>query len=207
MYQLEMFDSIPSHQLFSTIFNCSSWQPFYYSLQVSDSASESIQIDATRAKTPKVREDTNQATRRGTVHLNIVEDDENLTSEPCCAPTSQQFCTRQVWVLHDIEATIRARKCRSPRRIIKWIVHLIFWLIAGLFWLGAISFIGGLIGGFLFGIGYLLYLGTAVSVFWGMFGVILVLFGLCWVDLTFDCGVCEYLTDTSDTAESKIRKI
>ena len=84
---------------------------------------------------------------------------------------------------------------------------MIFWLIAGSFWLGAISFIGGLIGGFLFGIVYLFYLGTLSSVLFGMFGVILVLFGLCWVDLTFDCGVCEYLTDTSDTAESKIRKI
>ena len=162
--------------------------------------SEIIQIDATGAK-------TSLATRRGTVQLNIFEDDENLTSKPCCAPTNQQFCTRQVWVFHDIEATIRARKCPSLRRIIKWIVHLIFWLIAGSFWLGAFSFIGGLIGGFLFGIVYLFYLGTLSSVLFGMFGVILVLFGLCWVDLTFDCGVCEYLTDTSDTAESKIRKI
>ena len=87
---------------------------------MSDSASEIIQIDAKGAKTSEVREDTNQATRRGgAVQLNIFQDDENLTSEPCCAPTSQQFCTRKVWVLHDIEATIRARKCQSPRRIIK----------------------------------------------------------------------------------------
>ena len=175
---------------------------------MSGSASEIIQIDATGAKTSEVREDTNQATRRGgAVQLNIVENDENLTSEPCCAPTSQQFCTRKVWVLHDIEATIRARKCPRLRRTIKWIVHLIFWLIAGLFWLGVILFIGGLIGGFLIGIGYLFYLGTAITVFLGMVGVILVLFGLCILDIAFECGVLEYLTDTSDNAESKIHKI
>ena len=163
-----------------------------------DSSSKIIQIDASIAK---------QATRRGTVQLNIFEDDENLTSEPCCAPTSQQFFSRKVWVLHDIEATIRARKCPRLRRTIKWIVHLIFWLIAGLFWLGVISFIGGLIGGFLIGIGYLFYLGTAITVFLGMVGVILVVFGLCVLDIAFEFGVLEYLTDTSDTAESKIRKI
>ena len=44
---------------------------------MSDSASEIIEIDAS--------EDTNQATRRGTVQLNIFEDDENVKSEPCCA--------------------------------------------------------------------------------------------------------------------------
>ena len=165
--------------------------------------SEIIQIDATGAK-------TSLATRRGTVQLNIFEDDENLTSKPCCAPTNQQFCTRQVWVFHDIEATIRARKCPSLRRIIKWIVHLIFWLITMILVLGAFLFTGG----FLFGIGYLFYLGNEISVFFGIFGVILVLFGFCWVDETFHCGVCkivgqfcEYLMDTSDMAESKIHNI
>ena len=157
---------------------------------MSDSASEIIEIDAS--------EDTNQETRRGTVQLNIFEDDENLTSAPCCAPTNQQFCSRKVWVLHDIEATIRARKCPSLRRIIKWIVHLIFWLIAGLFWLGVFSFIVGSIGGILFGIGYLFYLGTEISVFFGMVGVILVLIGLCILDgIFFEFGVLNYLTDTS----------
>ena len=80
--------------------------------------------------------------------------------------------------------------------------------------LGAFTFIGGFIGGFLFGIGYLFYLGTEISVIFGMSGVILVLYGLCRVDDAFDCGVgplcssvCEYLMDTSDTAESEIRKI
>ena len=170
---------------------------------MSDSVSEIIQIDATGAK-------TSLATRRGTVQLNIFEDDENLTSKPCCAPTNQQFCTRQVWVFHDIEATIRARKCPSLRRIIKWIVHLIFWLIAMILVLGAFTCIGG----FLFGIGYLFYLGTTFSVYLGMVGVFLVLSGLCWVDETFHCGVCkivgqfcEYLMDTSDMAESKIHNI
>ena len=165
---------------------------------MSDSASESIQIDATEVKPSKVHEDANQETRQVAVQLNVVEDGENLTSEPCCAPTSQQFFTRKVWVLHDIEATIRARKCRSPRRIIKWIVHLIFWLIAGLFWLGVFSFIVGAIGGILFGIGYLFYLGTEISVFFGMVGVILVLIGLCILDgIFFEFGVLNYLTDTS----------
>ena len=166
---------------------------------MSDSASEIIQIDATGAKTSEVLEDTNQATRRGgAVQLNIVENDENLTSEPCCAPTSQQFCTRKVWVLHDIEATIRARKCPRLRRIIKWIVHLIFWLIAMIVVVGAFSIIVGSIGGILFGIGYLFYLGTEISVFFGMVGVILVLFGLCFLDgIFFEFGVLNYLCDTS----------
>ena len=158
-----------------------------------DSASKIIQIDASIAK---------QATRRGTVQLNIFEDDENLTSEPCCAPTNQKICSRKLWVFHDIEATIRARKCPSLRRIIKWIVHLIFWLIAMILVLGALTFIGGV----LFVLGYLLYQ-LFGGVLCGMFGVILVFFGLVWVDETFHYGVCEYLTDTSDTAESKIRKI
>ena len=151
----------------------------------------------------EVHEDTNQRTR-------LVEDDENLTSAPCCAPANQQFCSRKLWVFHDIEATIRDRKCPSLRRIIKWIVHLIFWLIAMILVLGAFTCIGG----FLFGIGYLFYLGTTFSVYLGMVGVFLVLSGLCWVDETFHCGVskivgqfCEYLMDTSDMAESKIHKI
>ena len=49
------------------------------------SASEIIQIDPIVRKTPKVHGDTNQETRQATVQLNIVEDDENVTSEPCCA--------------------------------------------------------------------------------------------------------------------------
>merc|ERR1712210_167128 len=60
-------------------------------LKVSDSTSEIIQMDPT-----EVHEDTNQRTR-------LVEDDENLTSAPCCAPANQQFCSRKLWVFHDIE--------------------------------------------------------------------------------------------------------
>ena len=161
---------------------------------MSDSASEIIQIDATGAKTS---EDTNQATSRGTVQLNIVEDDENVTSQPWCAPTNQQFCTRKVWVLHDVEKTIRARKCPNLCLVFKWIVHLIFWLIAMIVVIGTTIGYGGLIGCFLFGIGYLFYLGTFISVLCGIIGVILVLLFFINVDSTFECGVCEYLTDTS----------
>ena len=46
--------------------------------------SESIQIDPIVPETPNLQLDTNQETRRATVQLNIVEDDENVTSEPCC---------------------------------------------------------------------------------------------------------------------------
>ena len=49
-------------------------------------ASESIQIDPIVPETPNLQRDTNQETRQATVQLNIVEDDENVTSEPsCCA--------------------------------------------------------------------------------------------------------------------------
>ena len=48
-------------------------------------ASESIQIDPIVPETPNLHRDTNQETRQATVQLNIVEDDENVTSEPCCA--------------------------------------------------------------------------------------------------------------------------
>ena len=159
--------------------------------------SESIQIDPIITKTPKFCEDTNQATRRGTVQLNIVEDDENVTSRPWCAPTNQPFFTRTVWVLHDIEKTIRARKCPNLCLVFKWIVHLIFWLFAMTVAIGYSIMMGGLIGCFLFGIGYLFYLGTFYSVLCAFFGVILVLLGLINVDSTFKCGVFEYLTDTS----------
>ena len=47
--------------------------------------SESIQIDAIQPETPNVILDTNQETRQATVELNIVEDDENITSEPVYA--------------------------------------------------------------------------------------------------------------------------
>ena len=139
------------------------------SLQVSDLASESIQIGATGAKPSKVHKDTNQETRQVSVQLIVVADDENVTSEQYCAPCFP-------WVFHNIETTIRARKCPRPLQIIlKWILHLIFWLIASIVWLAAFSIIAGFIGGILFGIGYLLYLGTVSSVSLGVIGVIFVL--------------------------------
>ena len=179
----------PSHQSFSKFY-------FFYSLQTSDSAtakksaSESIQIDA------KVREDTNQQTRQVAVQLNIVEDDENVTSEPCCAPTNQPFCSSEIWVFHDIETTIRARKCRNPLRIFKWIVHLIFWLIVAIGLFSCFLIIVGAIGGALFGIGYLFYLGTIAGYIFGTLGVMFVLFILFEVDTSSKgCGLCEYLTN------------
>ena len=78
---------------------------------------------------------------------------------------------------------------------------MIFWLIASIVWLAAFSIIAGFIGGILFGIGYLLYLGTVSSVSLGVIGVIFVLICLgafCGlVDEKFKWGVCEYLADTS----------
>ena len=47
--------------------------------------SESIQINPIVPETPNLHRDTNQETRQATVQLNIVEDDENVMSEPCCA--------------------------------------------------------------------------------------------------------------------------
>ena len=158
---------------------------------MSDLASKSIQIDAAGAKIPKVPEDTNQKTGQGAaVQLNIVEDDENLTSEQCCAPCFP-------WVFHDIEKTIRARKCRNPCQILKWIVHLIFWLLAIILCLAIFSGIVGMIGGALFGIGYLLYLGQFWSVPFGIMGLLLVFIGLCVLDEKFKCGVLNYCCDTS----------
>ena len=177
------------------------------------------------AKTPTVREDTNQETRllplrvnstssgrtftgahnrhfstfptrQAAVQLNIVEDDVNVTSEPCCAPTNQPFCTSKIWVFHDIETTIRARKCRNPLRIFKWIVHLIFLLIVSIVLFSCFLTIVGSIGGALFGIGYLLYLGTVAGYIFGTMGVMFVLFILFRVDTSwFGCGLCEYLTN------------
>ena len=54
-------------------------------------ASVSIQIDPIAPKTPKVHGDTNQETRKAAVQLNIVEDDENVTSEPCCAQNQTKY--------------------------------------------------------------------------------------------------------------------
>ena len=159
--------------------------------------SESIQLGAIMTETPKVGEDPNQATRRDTVQLNIIKDNENVTSQPCCAPTDQPFCTRKVWVLHDIEETVRARKCPNLCLVFKWIVHLIFWIIAIIVVIGNFSLIGGLIGCFLVGIGYLFYLGTIISVLGGILGLILFLLFLIFVDSTHQCGVFEYLTNTS----------
>ena len=63
------------------------------------SASESIQIDAIVSKTPNVHGDSNQETRTAAVQLNIVEDGENMTSEPCCTPTKYpKLCQILKWI-------------------------------------------------------------------------------------------------------------
>ena len=157
------------------------------------SASEKVQIDAIVTKTPKVRQaTTNQETRQVAVQLNTVDDNENVASEPCCAPTNQPICNPEVWVYHDIETTIRARKCRNPCRILKWIIHLIFWL--GCYALiGGV--IGGAIGGSLYGIGYLFYTGAPGSIFFGIVALLFFLLGLCLFDRCFECGVCHYFSN------------
>ena len=48
-------------------------------------ALESIQINPIWPETPNLHRNTNQETRKATVQLSIVEDDENVTSETCCA--------------------------------------------------------------------------------------------------------------------------
>ena len=152
--------------------------------------SENIQIDPTVPKTPKVLRNINQEIRQA-IQLNIVEDDENVISEPSCTPTDDPLCSPHIWVFNDIETTIRARKCQNPCRILKWTVHLIFKLIQLVSFIGAFVMIVGLIVGPLFGIGYLFYLGTAVGVSAGIIGVILVLLFIGSV------GGCNYFMETS----------
>ena len=163
------------------------------------SSSEIVQIETIVPKLQEVHGVTIQETRKDAVQLNIVEDDENVTSEPCCAPTDQPFFTSKIWVFHDIEITIRARKCRNPLRIFKWIVHLIFWLIVAIGIASCFFLIVGVIGGGLFGIGYLLYLGTIgywAGYFFGILGVMFVLIVLFLVDTSpKGCGLCKYLTN------------
>ena len=54
-------------------------------------ALKNIQIDPTVPKTPNIPRDITQEARQDTVQLNIVEDDENLTSEPRCEPCCDLF--------------------------------------------------------------------------------------------------------------------
>ena len=54
--------------------------------------SESIQIDAIQPETPNIYLHTNQENRQATVELNIVEDDENVTSEPGWSLCEWIFC-------------------------------------------------------------------------------------------------------------------
>ena len=95
-------------------------------------ASESIQIDPILPETPNVCRDTNLLIRQANVQSNIVEDDENVTSEPC--------------------------SCFD-------------------FFVGLVSC--SIIGGGFFGIGYLFYLGTLVSVISGFILLVIIfkLFG------------------------------
>ena len=77
-----------------------------------ESASVSIRIDPIVPKTPKVHGGTNQETRKATVQLNIVEDDENVTSEPCCAQNQTKYPN-----------LFRILKCIG--QILEWIGNLI----------------------------------------------------------------------------------
>ena len=186
--------------IFSTIFKLTYLITIFCSVQISNSetakksTSGRIQIDAKdREAWEIIKQPTNQETRQVTVQLNIVEDDENVSSEPCCAPTDQPFCTPKIWVFNDIETTIRARKCRNPCRILKWIIHLVFWLIVAIALLGCFSLIVGMIGGSLFGIGYLFYLGTWLSYIFGSMGVLIVLLVISLLDKEW--GFLDYVTN------------
>ena len=186
--------------IFSTIFKLTYLITIFCSVQISNSetakksTSGRIQIDAKdREAWEIIKQPTNQETRQVTVQLNIVEDDENVSSEPCCAPTDQPFCTPKIWVFNDIETTIRARKCRNPCRILKWIIHLVFWLIVAIALLGCFSLIVGMIGGSLFGIGYLFYLGTWLSYIFGCMGVLIVLLVISLLDKEW--GFLDYVTN------------
>ena len=154
-----------SHQFSPSIFKLVTI--FFYRLQLSISqvdkklASESIQIDAIVPKTP-------EETRQASVQLNIVEDDENVTSQ-CCAQTDQPFCTPKIRVFHDIETTIRARKCPNPSQILLWIIHLIFWFIVLILGFSlALGFVA-ILAAYLWFIGYLFYQGTWYCVLLGLF--------------------------------------
>ena len=62
---------------------------------------EIIQIDPIVPKTPKVHGDTNEETRKARAQLNIVEEDENVTSEPYCARTQDpKSCQILNWIGH-----------------------------------------------------------------------------------------------------------
>ena len=87
------------------------------------SASMNIQIEAIVPKTQKVHGDTNQETRKAAVQLNIVEVEENVTSEPCCTPITGPIpCQIFKWIW----------------KIIKWIANLFFLLMS---WYAGIFFV------------------------------------------------------------------
>ena len=79
------------------------------------SASKIIQIDPIVAKTPKVHGNNNQETRKDAVQLNIVEVDENVTSE-CCAQNQTKY-----------PKLFQILTCIG--QILKWIVDLISLLV------------------------------------------------------------------------------
>ena len=123
-----------------------SFNILFYRLKMSDkesnkkSASEIIQIDTIVPKTPKVHRDTNQETRKAAVQLNIVEVDENVTSEPCCTPTTGPI----------------------PCQIFKWVWKIIKW-IANLFFLLMSWFLGFLIVLFALAVGVYLFWAACVQ--------------------------------------------
>ena len=136
------------------------------------SASEIIQIDAIVSKTPKVYGDTKGVTRKAEVQLTIVEDDENLTSEPCCAPTNQPYCRTiciDMELFLDIETTIRARKFPNPCQILTWIYELIVLLSCAIFFVRLYGVIGdifwvGTVGAVIFGI-FMTFFVSALLIF------------------------------------------
>ena len=91
------------------------------------SASEIIQIDTIVSKTPKLHGNTNQETKKAAVQLNIVEVDENVTSEPCCAQNQTKY--------------------PNLFQILKWIGQIFQWIWKILMWIGyLILFLWALLG-------------------------------------------------------------
>ena len=72
--------------------------------------SENIQIDPIVQETPSVNRDTNREARQDTVQLNIVEDDENLMSQPCCAPCCCCASKSRSETLHQLWQEVRRRR-------------------------------------------------------------------------------------------------
>ena len=117
-------------------------------------ASESIQINPIVPETPNLHWNTNQETKKAMVQLDIVEDDENVTSEPSCANFLNLLVTFIIYFISFILASI---------------ISIVFW---------------SMIGGYVYLSGYMLSLQTTASEIFGcillaVFFAVVVLVALC----------------------------